>query len=292
MHYELKGGVFPVAVFTDNGFTVGKKEYRYQDVRQVTQTMKASVMNGGAFQILLADNTKVSVHYNYNISDDGDAALAFVQKVAEKNRNGENDYFAESVENSAIEVNNELTSAESIYEYCASYGYGTGFSKPWALNHFQVLLDSLMSGERIIFPFIGLYDYEVMKTNTNYACAVTDRRIIVAQKKVIGKTVISVDLHNVNDITFSSTTMMGIVLIDTYKETIKIGLQRGSAERVSQRLLEVFYDMKHPAAETEVRPSRSLADPYEELKKVKELFDAGVLTEEEFAAKKKQLLGL
>ena len=34
------------------------------------------------------------------------------------------------------------------------------------------------------------------------------------------------------------------------------------------------------------------ADPVAEIQKYKLLFDAGVLTEEEFAAKKKQLLGI
>lgn len=34
------------------------------------------------------------------------------------------------------------------------------------------------------------------------------------------------------------------------------------------------------------------SDPYEELKKLKELLDMGIVTEEEFNAKKKQLLGL
>lgn len=33
-------------------------------------------------------------------------------------------------------------------------------------------------------------------------------------------------------------------------------------------------------------------DPYEEVKKLKELLDMGILTEEEFQAKKKELLGL
>ena len=33
-------------------------------------------------------------------------------------------------------------------------------------------------------------------------------------------------------------------------------------------------------------------DTFEELERYKELFDKGVITEEEFAAKKKQILGL
>lgn len=40
------------------------------------------------------------------------------------------------------------------------------------------------------------------------------------------------------------------------------------------------------------RPSRSIDDDIETLKKLKELLDAGILTQEEFAAKKKQVMGL
>ena len=39
-------------------------------------------------------------------------------------------------------------------------------------------------------------------------------------------------------------------------------------------------------------PAPPASDPYEELKKLKELLDMGIVTEEEFNIKKKQLLGL
>ena len=39
-------------------------------------------------------------------------------------------------------------------------------------------------------------------------------------------------------------------------------------------------------------PSANNMDPYEELKKLKKLLDMGIVTEEEFQLKKKQLLGL
>ena len=44
------------------------------------------------------------------------------------------------------------------------------------------------------------------------------------------------------------------------------------------------------AGQTAAPPAAS--DPYEELKKLKELLDLGIVTEEEFEAKKKQLLDL
>ena len=39
-------------------------------------------------------------------------------------------------------------------------------------------------------------------------------------------------------------------------------------------------------------PPEDISDPYEELKKAKELYDLGIITQDEFEEKKKQLLGL
>lgn len=46
-----------------------------------------------------------------------------------------------------------------------------------------------------------------------------------------------------------------------------------------------------PYAEPAPAPASEEVDPYEKLKEAKELLDAGILTEEEFAAEKKRLLG-
>lgn len=53
---------------------------------------------------------------------------------------------------------------------------------------------------------------------------------------------------------------------------------------------EQYYDEPAPAP----APAPALAaevDPYEQLKEAKKLLDEGILTEEEFAAEKKKLLG-
>lgn len=47
-----------------------------------------------------------------------------------------------------------------------------------------------------------------------------------------------------------------------------------------------------PEASPEPEPQpQAEADPYEELRKAKELLDEGILTEEEFAAEKAKILG-
>ena len=45
-------------------------------------------------------------------------------------------------------------------------------------------------------------------------------------------------------------------------------------------------------ANTTETPAQVQGDPYAELKKMKELLDAGIITQEDFDAKKKQLLGI
>ena len=47
-----------------------------------------------------------------------------------------------------------------------------------------------------------------------------------------------------------------------------------------------------PAQDVDTKSAPSIDDQVETLKKLKELVDVGILTPEEFAAKKKQLLGL
>jgi hypothetical protein len=44
-------------------------------------------------------------------------------------------------------------------------------------------------------------------------------------------------------------------------------------------------------AQAPAPPPQAQEDPYEELKKAKELLDQGILTEEEFAAEKAKILG-
>lgn len=51
-----------------------------------------------------------------------------------------------------------------------------------------------------------------------------------------------------------------------------------------------YYDEPAPAPAPAPAPVEE-ADPYEQLTEAKKLLDAGILTEEEFAAEKKKILG-
>ena len=79
----------------------------------------------------------------------------------------------------------------------------------------------------------------------------------------------------------------GVLTLRTHGKDIPIPFYRSRKSKLELALRE-FEKMREPKA-----PDPPAApDPYEELKKLKELLDLGIVTEEEFETKKKQLLDL
>ena len=190
-----------------------------------------------------------------------------------------------------------MHTAEEMYNYCITHKFGSGTIKSWALKHFQIIEDNLMRNETVYMTFIGLHNYKSSTSHDkNFAYAITDKRIMMAQKQPLGKVFQTVNISNINDITFSSGILMGILTIDTYKEVFNVGLGKDEANNINSLIHIVIDKIKSdnnkPVAQETQRiepPAPSAAD---ELLKYKSLLDAGAITQEEYDAKKKQLLGL
>lgn len=56
-------------------------------------------------------------------------------------------------------------------------------------------------------------------------------------------------------------------------------------KRIIEQIQNNTSQIQTPVKQSEIKP-------YEELKEIKELYDMGILTDEEYTAKKKQLLGI
>lgn len=137
-----------------------------------------------------------------------------------------------------------LRTAEEMYRYCKDNNLGTGASKGWAIRHFQLLIDNLKSEEEIYCVFIGLHNYKsVNKHDKNYAYALTNKRIIMAQHKLFGAYVQSVNIENINDITLSKSGIgvfgIGTVCIDTFKEIFNVGVNISYASNIYECIHEV-----------------------------------------------------
>ena len=134
------------------------------------------------------------------------------------------------------------------------------------------------------------------KHDGNYAYAMTDKRIIMAQHKLLGANIQSVNIDNINDITMSKAGLMGIglgvVCIDTFKEKFNVGVNVTYAGNIYDRVHEVWDIIREKNTNNQQTRTVEAKSPVEQLKEFKELLDMGIITQEEFDAKKKELLGL
>lgn len=284
MNYEFKAPHQKKCVFTDNGFSIGKKDYNYSDITDVRLFSEASRFVNGLIQIIVSGKL-VQAFFPFEQQENGMAVYQYLKNIVANNKSKD-----------PTDASPSLTTAKEVYDYCINQGLGSGFNESWGLKHFQIIIDNLMKGETIIFPFIGLHNYKSISEHDNhFAYAVTNKRILMAQQKVIGQVFQSVSWQNINDITFASGLVLGILTIDTYKETFNVGLDKYSAQTINTRIHEVFEKVKNNNPndnEAKSNISANEASPYDDLFKLKELLDAGILTQDEFDMKKKQILGL
>lgn len=179
-----------------------------------------------------------------------------------------------------------MRTAQEMYDYCITNGYGSGFSRNTALNHFTLIEEALQPTENVLMTFIGLHNFRGMTShNNNFAYAITNKRVIYAQKGFLfGGTIKSVNLNNLNDITISVGAIFGIITFDYFKETFNVAVDKYTASNIYTKIQEILYQSKKSTNNLQL----SAAD---ELLKYKQLLDMGVITQSEFELKKKELLG-
>ncbi len=183
-----------------------------------------------------------------------------------------------------------MKTAQEMYKYCKNNKFGTGIIKSWSLKHFSIIQSALSTDENVIMCFMGLHNYKSPgKHDRNFAYAVTNKRIIMAQKKLIGKNFQTIFLDNINDVTFSSSLVYGIITIDTLKEKFNVALDKSQANNINLKIHDVLYELKKEQSST---PKKNPQDTICEIKRYKELLESGIITQKEFELKKKLLLGI
>ncbi|MFM2565127.1 PH domain-containing protein [Bacillus sp. GX] len=186
-----------------------------------------------------------------------------------------------------------LSCAEGMYQFCIDNKFGSGFNEKSGVKHFKVLEDNLMNGEKIHMTYIGMHDYQsTTKHDGNYAYAITNKRIMFGQKTMTGEKFKAVDHEKINYISFETGMLFGFITIDTPQEKFKVALDKGSAKSINNHIHQVLDALKSKPNEAQPQAVSAPISITDELKKFKELFDMGVITEDEFNAKKKQLLDI
>lgn len=183
----------------------------------------------------------------------------------------------------------ELQTAQGMYRYCIANGTGSGWNEKWGVKHFGIIEHNLLPDEKVLTCFIGLHNYvSVSQHDDNYAYVVTNKRLAFAQKGTLyGENFKYINIENINDVTLDTGALMGIICVDSLKETFNVCVDKNQAKNILSNIQQALDSVKL----TTSTPASSVSNA-DEILKYKSLLDSGIITQEEFYAKKKQLLGL
>ena len=147
--------------------------------------------------------------------------------------------------------------------------------------------------EDIVFALYttGIYSNNSIVCGGKCIFLITNKRIVYGAKDKLFSTIKSINASDCRDIksdTFGLFT--GTIYINTLTEIIKFPASKKQVLKLANMIDKA---MKQIQSSSESRNSNSAPfSAADELKKYKELLYMGIITQEEFDAKKKQLLGL
>lgn len=189
-----------------------------------------------------------------------------------------------------------MKTAKEIYDYGVQNGFiGREIKEKGSLANLQYILDSLDDSEDVLLGFNGeLNRTSMTKVEGIYSFVLTGKRLVWGAKS-FGRTELqSLNLDNVEHLSFAKHrpfTNFGLITIDTVAKQYNISMGVKPAEALNPVLTNMINDLKasknEPAVVAAAAPSAA-----DEILKFKNLLDMGVITQEEFELKKKELLRL
>ncbi len=117
----------------------------------------------------------------------------------------------------------------------------------WRMKaHANVIEKHLNPGEEVLYAFVGQKGLSSLEIFNTYAVVVTNKRLLLAQKRVIfGYLYVSITPDMFNDLTVSTGIIWGKVIIDTIKEIITISnLSKNSVYEIETAITETMMTEK------------------------------------------------
>lgn len=154
-----------------------------------------------------------------------------------------------------------------------------------AQEHFE-------EGEELIEYIFGMYDSKVLGSSTkrNGVLVATNLRIIFYGKKTFGYDMETIDYNKISSVDYSKGMAFGKLVIFTSGNKIEFQTTAEHASRSVMKIIKEHTKQKESESTTIINSNeKSIA---EELKELKELVDMDIITQEEFDAKKAQILGI
>jgi hypothetical protein len=160
-------------------------------------------------------------------------------------------------------------------------------AKVGAGREIKRLLNYLWEGETVDQMTTGVYGKGIGLV------VLTDRRLLFVQDGIMSQTSEDFPMDKVSSVQWASGMMMGKITIFASGNKSEItNVNKDDGKEIVDKIRHVLSAPPEPTPPAPAAsPPPAAADPIEQLKRLGELRDAGVLTPEEFDAKKSDLLG-
>ena len=182
------------------------------------------------------------------------------------------------------------------WECCRDYAYKTESALQWGIEKFAYKINFVLFNEsyghdywawgRIAFALsfpIAILVYFALR---RYEMVVTNKRVY--GRVIFGK---RVDIPNDSISAVSTISIIKGVAVASSSGRISFLLIK-NANEIYDEINRILIERQNETAKPIEAKQEALQSNADELKKYKELLDGGIITQEEFDAKKKQLLGL
>lgn len=145
----------------------------------------------------------------------------------------------------------------------------------------------LQPGEEVLAGVFGAYETKMLGKDTlrNGVLIATPDRIFFYGKRTFGYDSESFPFSNISSVETGKGLMGKTVTF--FASGNKINMKY-----INEGNYDLFIQIAQSKIGKKTSSTESSVDPIEQLKKLAELKDAGIITEEEFSAKKKQVLGI
>lgn len=140
----------------------------------------------------------------------------------------------------------------------------------------------ISGGEKILYAANAF-----VATNSVLAVCTNKRVIFLDHGMIYGSKTTDIPLDVINGVSYSKGLMLGSIAVTNGATTVQIeNMQPYSAEKLAETLKKAAAKFKQQSLKPETNSDLS------QLKELKQLLNDGIITEEEFTAKKKQILGI
>ncbi len=179
----------------------------------------------------------------------------------------------------------ELLHCDDFVHYVETKKTGNESLPGWMKKHFKVVENSLLNGEYGVVCFMLM----IGKSSKRVAGVLTNKRLIIAQDKLIGNQLITISINNINDIYIKNGLIDSTLVIDSFKETLQFtGLKKLVQNTNSELNNALNYVKNNLINNNDTIVTKT--SKYDELKKIKELLDTDIITQEEFDSEKEKIL--